>query len=129
MSALIGENSQGQWTLEVEDNFAEDGGAIESWTLNLCSIEPALSIGDDQQLEFVLYPNPNNGSFTVQLNGYSGDFNFRVYDLRGRRIFEKHAASNGGMLLQQVNLNAQAGVYMVEVESQGRRSFRKFILN
>nr|WP_223845565.1 zinc-dependent metalloprotease family protein [Flavobacterium selenitireducens] len=128
LSALVGENGQGQWTLAVYDNWADDGGAIESWTLNLCSIEPALSVGDDQNLDFVLYPNPNSGSFTVQLNGYSGDFQFKVYDMRGRQIFEKRALSDGGLLLQHVSLNAEAGIYMIEVESQGRRAIKKFIV-
>ncbi|NUY81071.1 proprotein convertase P-domain-containing protein [Flavobacterium sp. MAH-1] len=129
LANLIGENSAGQWALQVYDEYPEDGGFINSWSLNLCSIEPALSVRDDQPIDFVLYPNPNNGSFTIQLNGYNGDFDFRVYDMRGRRIFEKKTVSGGGILLQTVNLNVEAGVYLIEVEHEDRRSVKRFIVN
>ncbi len=37
-SSLIGTNSQGTWTLRVYDSFGADGGTINSWSLNICSI-------------------------------------------------------------------------------------------
>ena len=36
LSGLIGENSQGLWTLRVFDNANQDGGSINSWSLKLC---------------------------------------------------------------------------------------------
>lgn len=128
LSALAGETSTGEWALQVYDEFAEDGGFINSWSLNLCSIEPALALPENQMIDFVLYPNPNNGSFTIQMNGFSGDFEMNVYDMRGRRIFEKKTVSNGGVFLQNVSLNAQAGIYMIEMSSQGRRMVKKFVV-
>ena len=128
LSDLIGETSQGQWTLEIIDNFAQDGGAIEGWTLNLCSMEPALRVEDNGKIDFAVFPNPNSGSFTVQMEGYSGSFDFNVYDMRGRRIFDKKVVSDGGILLQSVNLSVEAGIYMIEVESQGRRTVKKFVV-
>lgn len=128
LSALNGEPSNGVWTLQVYDEYPEDGGAINSWSLNLCSIQPALSTPESQSFDFVLYPNPNSGSFTIQMNGFSGDFGMNVYDMRGRRIFEKKSASSGDVFVQSVSLNAQAGVYMIEVTSEGRRSVKKFVV-
>jgi len=52
-----------------------------------------------------------------------------VYDIRGRKVFEKQAVSGGGILVQNVNLNVEAGVYLVEVVSNGRRSVKKFVVN
>lgn len=31
-----GEEMNGTWTLTIEDNFNQDGGALESWGLNIC---------------------------------------------------------------------------------------------
>ncbi len=36
LSTFNGENSFGIWTLTVHDDFAEDGGAINSWSIELC---------------------------------------------------------------------------------------------
>ncbi|MCB0594844.1 MAG: proprotein convertase P-domain-containing protein [Lewinellaceae bacterium] len=37
LANLSGENSAGTWTLEVDDNVADDGGSIISWSIELCS--------------------------------------------------------------------------------------------
>jgi subtilisin-like proprotein convertase family protein len=36
LSAFSGEQMNGTWTLTIEDNFNQDGGALESWGLNIC---------------------------------------------------------------------------------------------
>lgn len=36
-SSLIGQNTQGTWTLRVQDVFDADGGSINSWSLQFCS--------------------------------------------------------------------------------------------
>lgn len=128
LSTLAGESSNGQWALQVYDEYPEDGGFINSWSLNLCGIEPALSLPENQQLEFVLYPNPNSGSFTVQLTGLDSQYELNVYDMRGRRIFEKKNTSSGGVMLENVNLQVESGVYMIEVNSEGKRTVKKFVV-
>lgn len=37
LAAFNGENSEGIWSLRVVDNANADGGAINSWSLNICS--------------------------------------------------------------------------------------------
>ena len=37
LATFNGENSTGNWTFELIDNFAEDGGEIISWSLEICS--------------------------------------------------------------------------------------------
>jgi subtilisin-like proprotein convertase family protein len=47
LSALIGENTQGTWTLRVFDAFDQDGGSLNSWGITICTIEDTpLSCGD-----------------------------------------------------------------------------------
>lgn len=36
-STLVGQNTQGTWTLRVQDVFNDDGGSINDWTLNFCT--------------------------------------------------------------------------------------------
>lgn len=44
LSGFNGEDAQGTWTLEVIDEFSEDGGAIESWSLEICTSFPEAAI-------------------------------------------------------------------------------------
>jgi gliding motility-associated-like protein len=46
LSAFIGENSGGQWTLNVADNAGFDTGTIDSWSLDICGFEQDDSDGD-----------------------------------------------------------------------------------
>lgn len=36
-ASLVGQNTQGTWTLRVQDVFDADGGAINGWALNFCT--------------------------------------------------------------------------------------------
>ena len=60
LSTLVGQSSMGSWELEVSDAFAEDGGALETWSVELCfsSVEGAA-------------PNLINNTLTVAPNGNS----------------------------------------------------------
>lgn len=44
LADLNGEEAQGTWTLEIIDEFSEDGGAIESWSLEICTSFPETAI-------------------------------------------------------------------------------------
>ena len=45
LSNFNGEDINGTWTLSVEDVFAQDGGALERWALNIC-LDPACNFPD-----------------------------------------------------------------------------------
>jgi len=74
-----------------------------------------------------IYPNPNNGNFTVSLYNYITNENksrfqtVQIYDAKGARVFKKTYPVNVGNLqgynLLPVNLtNAASGLYFVTVE-------------
>ena len=44
LSGLNGEDAQGTWTLEIIDEFSEDGGSIDSWSLEICTSFPEAAI-------------------------------------------------------------------------------------
>jgi len=37
LSAFIGEDPSGEWVLQVVDGVSEDGGALDDWTLEICT--------------------------------------------------------------------------------------------
>ncbi|MDP2088517.1 MAG: thrombospondin type 3 repeat-containing protein [Flavobacteriaceae bacterium] len=46
LSALFGETAFGTWQLKVVDGYAEDGGALQNWTLTVCGVSRADSDKD-----------------------------------------------------------------------------------
>ena len=78
---------------------------------------------------FKLYPNPNNGSFSVAFNSEStNDVAIAVHDIRGRQVYNNHY-KNTGVFTASVNLQElQSGVYMVTVTDGERRVVKKIII-
>ena len=46
---FIGENPQGTWTLTVEDGAFQDGGSLDGWDLEICTLIPSALTIDPQQ--------------------------------------------------------------------------------
>jgi subtilisin-like proprotein convertase family protein len=129
LATLLGENVNGTWTLQVEDTFAGDGGAVTGWSLNLCGINTAPLTTQQQNLtDFAVYPNPNKGSFTVQFGATGGPATVNVYDMRGRVIYTHTEATAAGLYRMPVQLTAQQGIYMVSAEQDGRKTVKKIVV-
>ena len=129
LSILEGESSAGTWTLEVDDDAEGDGGSINSWSLDFCHVEPTLVTASFASIsDFAIYPNPNNGSFTVRGKNLSGAYQMAIYDLRGRKIYQKQAVANGGNWIENVELQVQSGMYLIELSGEGTKTVKKFVV-
>lgn len=62
-----------------------------------------------------LFPNPNNGTFTVNVNGYEGNtFNLNVYSATGQLVYSKSIDVNAASYSELISIdNAAAGMYQV----------------
>lgn len=119
----------GNWRLRVRDTASGDTGNINSWSLEICTQQATAAIADYGLSEFTLYPNPNNGSFTVQFTSQSqNDILARVHDIRGRLVYNSKF-DNTGLVSGNVNLNnAERGVYLVTVQDGNRSETRKVVV-
>lgn len=131
LSAFDGESTEGTWTLEVIDEFNEDGGAINGWSLNICTTAP-IPVGSSDVFDsntFIVYPNPNDGQFTIKYtSGTGSDIKVIVHDVRGRKILND-TFTNNGLIEQSLSLqNAEAGIYLVTVQDADNRITRKIIV-
>lgn len=128
LSAFNNENSTGTWTLTITDEFNQDGGALNSWSLNICTVQP-LSNEDFDFEDFALYPNPNNGSFTVKFSSEStADIAINVHDMRGRKVYDE-TFINTGTFNQNINLDKiQTGVYLVSIIDGSKKMIRRIVV-
>jgi len=84
------------------------------------------SINDFSLSNFSLYPNPNNGSFSVEFNSKtSEDINISIFDIQGRKVFDQ-SYSNSGNFSQNIDLkDVQSGIYLVVVKDGENSQIRK----
>lgn len=130
LSVLNGENSAGNWTLSVYDNWTNDNGTINSWSLNICG-SPTLSVTeDDLDNSFKLWPNPNNGSFNVSFNtGNKNAVSLTIIDVMGRKITEKLYENNTSKFNQRVSFdNLSKGVYVLKIQTGSSKLFRRIVI-
>jgi len=65
-----------------------------------------------------IYPNPNDGSFNISVNGLANEKNaeIRISNMMGQVIYQSNAAVNGGKALNTINLqNAANGIYLLQI--------------
>ncbi len=66
-----------------------------------------------------VYPNPNNGEFTVQLNGNGNESTVEVYNILGEKVYSQLTIDNSPLT---INLKQPAGIYLYRVLSVGGNS-------
>ncbi len=63
-----------------------------------------------------LYPNPNDGNFRIQLNGYeSGKAQVQIINVVGQVMYDATMSIDANASVHDVSLNLAAGTYIVKV--------------
>ena len=129
LNALNSKNTNGNWSLTINDYFQGDTGTLNSWSVEVCYIQATLDSESFGLDNFTLYPNPNNGNFTIQFNSNTGnEIKVNVHDVRGREIFAK-SYNNNGLFNESLQLNnVQSGVYLVTVQDGARKEVKKIVV-
>lgn len=103
----------GNYTVEVSD---ANGCVSPSFTLG---------IGDSASSQLFIYPNPNDGRFTISYFNSDGSTvrNVVVYDGKGAKVFEKSYPVTQAYQLLSVNMMpAASGIYMVLIlDNNGKK--------
>jgi len=129
LTSLDGLSSLGDWRLVIADVSAPNNGTLNSFSVEICSTTVTLNSETFGLTDFNLYPNPNNGNFTVQFSSEtSNDVNINVHDLRGREVYTK-SFQNNGLFNQELQLNnVSSGIYLVTVQDGNRKEVKKIIV-
>ncbi len=77
----------------------------------------------DLEKGMVIYPNPNNGSFTIELD-HLEDAAIKVYNIAGQLILQKSLLQH----ITKIDLTVyRKGVYFVKIESNEKTMVRKIV--
>jgi hypothetical protein len=88
-------------------------GTNKMYVINACSTEPKpLGVKAIEQINnFAIYPNPNNGSFQVNIENINDKTFLEVYNLLGERIFSQNIIAKN----TSIDLSLNAGIYFVKI--------------
>ncbi len=131
LNTLSGFSQQGNWQFGFKDVVnGPDSGSINSFSIEVCSQTTQLLAADTFGFEnFSLYPNPNNGSFTVAFTAQSSEkIAIEVHDLSGRKILSNSYA-NQGVFAETLQLdNAQSGIYLVSITNGTNKIVKRIVI-
>jgi PKD repeat protein len=103
----------GLYTITVTDA----NGCTKDTTFN---IKGSVGLTDPSASDFVIFPNPTNGQFQIQL---MGDYQIIIHDAAGRIVFTQNATDD-----TNVNLTTEGGVYMVEIIKDNQSYFQRLVI-
>lgn len=129
LSGFDGEEMNGQWRF-MAANIGSSNMVFNTVDLEICTLVPTLlSVTDfDLNNSFSVFPNPNNGEFTVKFNGATGNINLQVVDIRGRSILSNIYNASGDFS-KTINLgNVQSGMYLLSVNNGSKTVTKKIIV-
>ena len=78
----------------------------------------------------VIYPNPSNGQFIVEINSENPDkAELRIFDLLGKEVHYQSILYLNNTYQLQINLNSyQKGIYFLTLNTSEGRQFQKLIV-
>jgi subtilisin-like proprotein convertase family protein len=131
LSNFVGEDPNGTWTLNVEDAFAQDGGAIDSFSLDICDGTATFSNESftGNQDAFSIYPNPANELITLEFSEVSAPASeVKIFDLNGKMVksFDINRSQTSSVDLNVADLST--GVYIVKTKSEQSSAVEKLII-
>jgi len=87
-----------------------------------------VGIDDRDQQEFEIFPNPTSGAFNIFFERNLDKAGIRIIDLQGGSVFSSQLNINGkASALQDPDL--KPGLYLVEVQMDGKNYRRKLVVN
>ena len=84
----------------------------------------------DEDFNMILFPNPNNGKFTVQLKGLQhGDMEISIIDMTGKCIYENKYQISTTTFNETFDLKLKSGYYFLQCKFNDRVISQQFIIN
>lgn len=93
------------------------------------NVTGVMGVSDQSSLAVGLFPNPNNGQFTLRANNIAkGNVSTTIFDTSGKMVYNNSINHAGGSLNQSYSVKLPIGVYMVVIETTEGKTTEKLII-
>lgn len=81
-----------------------------------------VGISDNTVSNFSVYPNPNSGSFIIEGSVHSAKLNIKLYDIRGRKVYEETVFPEQDYFKHHSPLTSllASGLYLLKLVSENK---------
>jgi len=131
LSALNGELQEGSWTIGAIDTADGDSGAINSWSIEICTAEyTSLAIDDFAFETFRVYPNPSEGVFNLSLQSNNdAKLQVQLFDMRGRLVQNDSFNQSDAIINTTLDYNSiEVGIYLLKVSKGDQIGVQQIII-
>jgi hypothetical protein len=117
----------GTGSFDVVYSFTNNYGCTDEDTTNMV-VELCLSTGyEEESFSFHVFPNPNNGKFTISFLGLSGiKAHLRLYNPLSELLFDRMLFLNDPNYVVDIS-NYSSGIYYMEISIGNKRLIQKIV--
>ncbi len=123
LSDFNGLNAQGDWTLNIIDNYNQDGGILNNWSLELCAVLGNEDIEINENSDFVV-AEKDQKIYLVRLMKHQGNdkIDLKVYDATGKLLKFNTIRYNGESYEYDLDMSyAKPGTYIVQMGNNAKK--------
>ena len=103
-----------------------DNNSTDTQTQSSVSINSTLKESKVDKMQMIVQPNPNNGTFILQINGkFNSENSVEVTDLMGRSVYNKNFIKQK----ETLNIDLQNGTYLIKYYDGIEAHSQPFIIN
>ncbi|WP_242203067.1 reprolysin-like metallopeptidase [Aestuariivivens insulae] len=128
LEVFNGLNAKGNWRISVADQASVDDGKLNSWGMEICTQTTSITnpnLGDEVE-GIKVFPNPNEGEFTVAFTSKSKqDIVIIASDTRGRIVLHKTYPKTVNFR-EAIDLkNVKSGMYVLSISDGNIKTKKK----
>ena len=113
-----------RFVFHSDDAATEEGAIIDNFVIEGAK----LATVKNEFNTFSVYPNPSKGTITLSLSTNS-DVKVSLFDISGRNIYAKSFNNSDLSFNQELKFNTLSkGIYLLNVESDGKKASKKLII-
>ncbi|MEO5645766.1 MAG: T9SS type A sorting domain-containing protein [Bacteroidia bacterium] len=120
----------GNGTFTLTYTVTDSASGCVDFATDVVTVDQCTGV-DEQTLAngISVYPNPNNGSFTVAVNATAADMLIEVMDLQGRVVFSSMENNVTPGFTKQISVgNVASGMYMMKVSAGNEQEVQKITI-
>lgn len=87
-----------------------------------------LGIDDIESTDLTIYPNPGNGIFNLEINGFTGELTLQIFDIAGKEIEKRDVFISAQNNIIPLQLPFASGMYFLQVMNAGNGTGAVFII-
>ena len=110
-SPISGETNQ-SYTAAVNGDYAVEVTKFNCTNISPCESVNNVGININNEIDYVLYPNPNDGSFTLERSSGNDQTEIIIYDLSGKEVYSDTWKSGRK---KNIECNLSSGYYHMHI--------------